>query len=469
MKTSIGSFIIALFLCAVQPLEAKIWLPSVLSDHMVLQQESNITIWGWTTATSETISVSGSWNNEKVSVEAYQGKWTLQLQTPKAGGPYTLTISGHEQLVLEDVLIGEVWVASGQSNMEWTPKHGLLNAETEIEAAQWPSIRFFQIDKQIADHPQENSSGHWVVCSPESMQDFSSVAYFFGRELHTKLSVPVGLISTNWGGTPIETWIPEALIHEDKELKEAAEQLTPRAWWPHGAGLAFNAMVYPLVNYQIAGCIWYQGESNRENASSYYTSFPVLIRSWRKLWKKDFPFYFAQIAPFKYDKPESIGAAIVRDAQLQTMLTVPKTGMAVTNDIGNLENIHPINKQEVGRRLALWALAKDYQVKSLGYFGPLYRNMEVDKNKIILSFDHTGSGLMKKGKTLTHFTIAGEDQVFYPAKATIKDNQVIVRASEVKKPVAVRFAFTDTAEPNLYNSLGLPASAFRTDTWNINP
>ncbi|WP_136468363.1 sialate O-acetylesterase [Flagellimonas onchidii] len=223
-----------------------------------------------------------------------------------------------------------------------------------------------------------------------------------------------------------------------------------------------------MLNYDIAGAIWYQGESNRANSKSYYKSFPLLIESWRNLWDKDFPFYYVQIAPFDYDKDKKdIKAAVVRDAQLYTMLSVPYTGMAVTNDIGNLKNIHPTNKQEVGRRLALWALAKTYGVKDVEYSGPIYKSMEVKRNKIILTFDHAESGLSIKGKALKEFYIAGADKKFYEAKARIKGDKVEVYSSKVKKPEAVRFAFDDKALPNLMNNEGLPASAFRTDTWEI--
>jgi len=459
-------FIILLF-CSTQDSFAKIWLPSILSDNMVLQQNSEVTIWGWTTNTSEKISVIGSWNNVTVTTDAYQGTWSLKIKTPKSGGPFTLRIEGHEKIEIQNVLLGEVWVASGQSNMQWTPTQGLLNAEEEIDLAEYPNIRFFQVDQHTALYPQENTPGKWVECSSETMKDFSSIAYFFAKNIHDKLSIPMGMISSNWGGTPIETWIPSDLINENEELKEAATKVEEKPWWPNDAGLAYNAMIYPLSKFSIAGCIWYQGESNRQNPNSYYTSFPLLIKSWRKLWQKDFSFYYAQIAPFKYGKMDAIDAAIVRDAQLTTMLNTAKTGMAVTNDIGNLENIHPINKQEVGRRLAIWALTKDYGVEKLEHSGPIYRSMEIKKNKIILSFNHADNGLIKKGKHLTNFTIAGADKVFKIAKAKIVGNTIIVSVKNVKNPVAVRFAFTDTAEPNLFNTEGLPASAFRTDSWKL--
>ena len=444
---------------------AKLWMPSILSDNMVLEQKSEVTIWGWTTHTSEAIHVMGSWNNVQVSTEAYQGVWSVKLPTPIAGGPYSITVEGHENLTIHNVLIGEVWLASGQSNMEWTPMQGLLNVEEEIANANYPNIRFFQVDRHRSRHPQDNTPGYWVECTPKTMKHFSSVAYFFGKKLHEKLGTPMGLINASWGGTPIETWIPAEKIHGDKELSEAATKIEEKAWWPNEAGMAYNAMIHPLLNFEIAGCIWYQGESNRQNANSYYKSFPLLINTWRNIWQKDFAFYFAQIAPFKYNAVDAIDAAIVRDAQLQTMLTVPNTGMAVTNDIGNLENIHPINKQEVGKRLALWALAKTYGVNHMEFSGPIYSSMEIKGNKIILEFDHADNGMELKGSKLTDFTIAGSDKVFYRAKAKIVGNTIVVSAPEVKEPVAVRFAFTDTAQPNLFNSEGLPASAFRTDSW----
>lgn len=447
---------------------AKIWTPTILSDNMVLQQQSQATIWGWTTATSETITITGSWSNIEVTAKAHQGVWSAQLPTPMAGGPYTLTIKGHEEITFSNVLIGEVWIASGQSNMQWTPNMGLDNAEEEIKNANYANIRFFQVPQHKSSTRQDDTPGEWVSCSPETMQNFSSVAYFFGRRLHKNMEVPIGLISSNWGGTPVEVWIPEELIDKDSELKGAAKQIDEYEWWPHLPGTTFNSMIHPLLKFNIAGAIWYQGESNRANSKSYYKSFPLLIESWRNLWKKDFPFYFAQIAPFDYDKEKKdIKAAVVRDAQLHTMMNVSNTGMAVTNDIGNLKNIHPTNKQEVGRRLALWALAKTYGVKDVVFSGPVYKDMEIKKNKIILSFDYADDGLKMEGKTLKEFYIAGADKQFVEAKARIKGNTVEVSSSKVKKPVAVRFAYYDKALPNLLNNSGLPASAFRTDTWEI--
>ncbi|TMU50597.1 sialate O-acetylesterase [Flagellimonas algicola] len=463
-----GRLAFFIFLCCTNLALAKIWTPTIISDNMVLQQQSTTTIWGWTTHTGETITISGSWDNIEVKTKANQGVWSAQLPTPTAGGPYTVTVKGHEELILSNVMIGEVWIASGQSNMQWTPNMGLDNVKEEIAAAHYPNIRFFQVPQRKSDTPQDDTPGQWSACTPESMQNFSSVAYFFGRKLHNDLSVPVGLISSNWGGTPVEVWIPDALIEQDADLGPAAKKVPANQWRPEKPGDCYNAMIHPLSKFNIAGAIWYQGESNRANSKSYYKSFPLLIKSWREQWNKEFPFYFAQIAPFDYDKEKKdIKAAVVRDAQLYTMKSVPNSGMAVTNDIGNLKDIHPINKQEVGRRLALWALAQTYGVKDLTYSGPVYKSMEIKKNKIILDFEHAENGLKMEGKTLQEFYIAGEDKEFHEARARIKGNRVEVSSRNVKVPVAVRFAFYDKALPNLFNQEGLPASAFRTDDWEI--
>ena len=456
-----------LLLLSVANSYAEIWLPSILSDNMVLQQESNVTIWGWTTATSEEITVYGTWNNEKVTTKAHQGVWSIQLPTPKAGGSYSVMVEGHDKLEIRNVLIGEVWLGSGQSNMQWSPNAGLVNKEEEIKNAHYPEIRFFQVLQQISDTPQDQLKGKWVVCTPETMADFSSVLYFFGRELHQKLGIPVGLVNSSWGGTPVEVWLQKELITNDAELKKAAEKQGEVAWWPKDPGTAYNAMIHPITKFDIAGWLWYQGESNRVDPASYYKSFPLMIKSWRAEWGQELPFYFVQIAPYKYEDPKGTTAAQVRDAQLYTMKNVANTGMVVTNDIGNLEDIHPINKQDVGHRLALWALTKTYGNKELDYSGPLYKSMEIKNKKIVLGFDHAEKGLQKKGKELQEFYIAGDDRVFYNAKAKIEGSTITVSSPKVKNPVAVRFAFTDGALPNLFNAAGLPASAFRTDDWEL--
>ncbi len=463
------SAILLFFVLAWNICPGKLWLPSILSDGMVLQRESTATIWGWSTDTysNETITVTGSWNAQGYSTKPDQGMWSVEIPTPAAGGPYTLTIRGHETIVLNDVKIGEVWICSGQSNMEWTPLQGLLQAEEEIRQAQYPDIRFFFLPKHKADTPQDDTPGYWAACSPETMSHFSSVAYFFGRKLHQELDIPIGLVNTSWGGTPIETWMRRDLIEGDSALKASSEAIRRYAMWPNDAGVTYNAMIHPLLRLDIAGVIWYQGESNRVNAPAYYRLFPLMIQSWREAWARDFPFYFVQIAPYKYDADNRIDAALVRDAQLHTLAVVPNTGMVTTHDIGDLEDIHPHNKQAVGHRLALWALAKTYGRKELPFSGPLFSSMEIDRQRAILHFRYAENGLVKKGEVLREFEIAGDDRIFHPAEARIAGNTVVVSSPQVRKPVAVRFAFSNTAQPNLYNEAGLPAPAFRTDGWEI--
>jgi len=446
-------------------IKATIWTPSVISDNMVLQQNSECIIWGWTDKASEKITVTGSWNGEAVTVKAYQGIWSVKLKTTAGGGPYTLTIKGHQTIILKNVMLGEVWLLSGQSNMHRTPMQELNNKEEEIRNANYNNIRLFNVPLHQSATPQDNTPGEWQECTPETIKGFSSVGYFFGREIHKTLSVPVGLINASWGGTPIKVWIENSVLKSHSALYEEVKKIGVAPWWPDNPGSTYNSMIYPFVNYNIAGALWYQGESDRQIPETYYQTLPLLIESWRKDWGMEFPFYFVQIAPFNYNDTTNIQAAIVRDAQLQTMLNVPNTGMAVINDIGELKNIHPANKQDVGKRLALWALAKTYGVKDIVFSGPVYKSMEIKKSKATLHFDYVNGGLMQKGKELKEFYIAGADRKFYPAKAKIKGEVVEVWSKEVKKPVAVRFAFTNSALPNLFNVAGLPASAFKTDNW----
>ena len=463
MKRSIFTFVLLL---ALIPLHAAIWTPAIISDNMVLQQNSECTIWGWTDKTSEKITVTGSWNNIPVSVKAYQGLWSVKLKTGSAGGPYTVTIKGHEAIVLKNVMLGEVWLLSGQSNMHRTPMQELNNKEEEIKNAKYPAIRFFNVPLHQSGTRQDDTPGRWEECTPETFKTFSSAGYFFGREIHQKLNVPVGLINSSWGGTPIKVWIRDSVLRSHKELYEQVKKIQKTPWWPDRPGSAYNSMIYPFIKFNIAGALWYQGESDRQVPETYYETLPLLIEAWRKDRGKEFPFYFVQIAPFNYKQDTTnIQAAIVRDAQLQTMLTVPNTGMVVTNDIGELNNIHPADKQDVGKRLALWALAKSYGVKDIVFSGPVYKSMEVKRNKAVIHFDYVDGGLMQKGKVLKEFYIAGADKKFYPAKARIKGDTVEVWNKKVKKPAAVRFAFSNTALPNLFNKAGLPASAFKTDNW----
>ncbi|RDV14986.1 sialate O-acetylesterase [Pontibacter diazotrophicus] len=439
-------------------------VPAIFNDHMVLQQNAEVTIWG-SGKSGEEVTVTGSWDNKPVKTKASNlAKWSVKLKTPAAGGPYTVTIKGYNTIVINDVLTGEVWLASGQSNMEWSAAAGIDKAEQEIPKANYPEIRFFSVAHQTADGPQLDLKGEWVVSTPETMKHFSAIGYFFGRELHHELNVPVGVINSSWGGTPGEVWVNPEVIAGDPVLTKAAAQQKEVEYGPIQPGKAYHAMIAPLIPYRIAGALWYQGESNTSAPEAYATLLPALINNWRSEWGYDFPFYFVQIAPYKDYGPYA--GALLRDSQRKSLNT-PGTGMVVVSDIGNNDDIHPRNKLDVGKRLANLALNKTYGKTERPASGPLFRDMKVEGRKVRLFFDYAENGLVSKGKALTNFEIAGEDQNFVKADARIEGNTVVVQAKSVKNPVAVRYEWSNAVNPNLYNKAGLPASSFRTDNWPV--
>ncbi len=643
---------IGVLVCAVIA-RADVKLPAIFGDGMVLQQKSSVTLWGWA-APGEKISVKGSWQWSGTTAKAdADGRWKLKLKTAKAGGPHTLTINGSNEIILKDILLGEVWICSGQSNMEYTMamlRTDAINAD--IAKADYPQIRLFTVKKAVSAVPLDDVDGQWLLCSPSTVGNFSAVAYYFGQKLHNELKVPVGLISSNWGGTKSEVWNSREALMKFDRFKDQVEQLgrpeyeaaakekyqkavdewqqkvaqldtglqqewfkpqldesdwktmelpgiwentemgamdgivwfrrntnLPPSWakaemelrlgavddvatvWFNGVSLGttygwnqprvyripqsalhvgtnsivvrvvdtggeggfissaddmrigppgsdvktgatiaktwkykigykgavpaspdqseasgmpnqgtptalYNAMIAPIVPFRIAGAIWYQGESNCYDAMLYRTLFPALITDWRNQWDQgDFPFYYVQIAPYGYG-PGTYSQAL-REAQMMTLDAVPNVGMAVTMDIGEEKDIHPKNKQDVGDRLARWALAKDYGRKDVVFSGPIYKSMKVERDTIRLSFKYADGGLVARGGPLTDFMIAGEDRNFVPAKAVIEGNNVVVSSSDIKNPVAVRYGWNDWTCPNLFNAAGLPASSFRTDDWPI--
>jgi sialate O-acetylesterase len=445
--------------------QADIRLPKIFGSHMVLQQQMPLKVWGWAGA-GEQVSVSLAGQTQTVVTDS-AGHWQVILQPLRAGGPHKLIVEGKNRIELEDVFIGEVWIGSGQSNMQW-PVSRSMNAQEEIANANWPKIRLFTVTRRIAETPQEDCEGKWVLCSPETISDFSAVLYFFGRKLHQELEVPVGLINSSWGGTVAEAWTSREALEGDEDFRpilERGAKFDPKT--PNQPAVLFNGMIHPLLNFAIRGVVWYQGESNCARAEQYQKLFPTLIQDWRKRWGQgEFPFYFVQLAPFRYRNADPRNAAELREAQRLT-LRLPHTGMVVTTDIGDVNDIHPTNKQEVGRRLALWALAKTYGKADLVYSGPLYREAKIEGNKIRIFFDHVDGGLVVKGNELTYFQIAAADGEFKPAKAVIDGDTVVVWSDEVANPVAVRFGWSDDAEPNLFNAAGLPASPFRTDNFPL--
>ncbi|WP_246849967.1 sialate O-acetylesterase [Rufibacter roseolus] len=459
---SLGKLFMGLLLAAGTTSAGAVSLPSIIGNHMVLQRNAEVTIWGWG-KTGEEVTVTGSWDNKPMKVKTDNlAQWSVKLQTSGVSGPQTVTVKGYNTIVLEDVLLGEVWLCSGQSNMEWSANAGIDNAEKHIAEANYPSIRFFQVGHRTADAPQLDVQGQWVVCTSETMKHFSAIGYFFGRELHHNLKAPVGLINSSWGGTPAEVWLSASAISTNPVLADAAAKRKEVEWGPVQPAKAYNAMIAPLIPFRLAGALWYQGESNVDAPEVYAQMLPALIKNWRTEWKNEFPFYFVQIAPYKYGGAEEWPR--LAEAQLKT-LSVPNTGMAVIHDVGNVDDIHPRNKLPVGQRLAALALNKTYGKKDVPASGPIYREMKKEGNKIRLYFDNAEQGLIAKGKELIHFEIAGEDQNFVPAKARIDGKTVVVSAKEVKNPVAVRLGWSNSANPNLFNKAGLPASGFRTDNW----
>lgn len=482
---------------------AQVKLPALVGDNMVLQQNTKVNLWGWASP-NEKINIQLGWQNTPLAITANpDGTWKTAVNTPQASEkPYDITIQSSNKITLHNVLIGEVWICSGQSNMyfpvgkeEGTWKTGVKNYEEEIANATYPNIRIFTVLTKASPKPLDDVTGSWAACSPNNVKTFSAVAYFFGRNLYQKLNIPIGLISSSWGGTKAEAWTSQNVLEENpdflsilendaKNEKLFQEKLEsyyqnlkkeriannndlsktelkkPKKEENKTSYVLYNAMLHPLINFTIKGAIWYQGESNAEQAYLYRSLFPAMVKNWRSDWNQgDFPFYYVQIAPHKGQNPD------IREAQLLSLKNIPNSGMVVTTDIGNATNIHPIDKQTVGFRLALIARAKTYNETNLVYSGPIYNHMKIKKERVQLFFDYADSGLVKNGDVLKEFEIAGEDQQFYPAEAKIDGKTVVLSAPKVKKPVAVRFAWKAVPEPNLFNKENLPASPFQTDDW----
>ncbi len=467
-----------------KPQEKTFRLAGLFSNHMVLQQQTDAAIWGRAKA-NQKVTIQPSWMEESVTttVDA-DGKWKTTVPTPEAGGPFQIHFeSGDETQVLKNVMSGEVWICSGQSNMQWRMKgFGVDHFKEAVVKAKQPNIRYSLIPQVIALEPQEDVKTSWSICSPKTVLNFSATAYFFANKLDQELDgIPIGLISTNWGGSPAEAWInQQSLLEHCPEFAPVYEEYAgmieetgvtyqgrkrPKKV-KHGLpSVLYNSMIHPIAPFTCRGVIWYQGESNVEDPEQYQRMFPELIQSWRAEWGQgDFPFYYVQIAPFRYlDK--KLPVALLRESQFKT-LEVPNTGMVVTMDIGNPTNIHPKQKQPVGERLALLALAKEYGRSDLVYSGPQYVSHEVEGNQIRLQFEYVEDGIASRDdKPLSHFTIAGADQVFHPAVAEIDGQTIVVQSNKVANPVAVRFAWGNADEPNLMNTAGLPSSSFRTDDW----
>ena len=487
---------------------AAVALASPFTDHAVFQRERPVPVWG-TADAGETVTVTCG-AISATAVAAADGTWKAELAPLPVGGPYNLTVSGSSTIVLKDVLVGDVWLCSGQSNMAFGLSRAINHAQ-EVAQANHPKIRFFKVGSPAAEQPQSTCTGTWQICTPKSAPGCSAVAYFFARELHQTLDVPIGLITSAWGGTPAESWTSRPTLEAsaefravfpawDKTVADSPKALeryrtVELAKWEKDAAAAkaagkpepkkprepngpntphlrptalYNGLIAPLVPYSLRGVIWYQGEANAAGtrAEAYRRLLPLMIANWRTAFGNDFPFYLVQLANFGPDLAKVpsdpwpvVPWAILRESQAVVAATVPKSGLAVAIDVGNPEDIHPANKQDVGRRLALVALAKDYG-KTVEYSGPVAKAMTISGTMIEVTFDHA-QGLAAQSGELQGFTLAGEDGRFRPAKAVISGSTVQVSCPEIIKPVAVRYAWANSPTCNLVNQAGLPAVPFR--------
>ena len=455
---------------------ADVKLPSIFGNGMVLQREQPIAVWGWADP-NERVSVKLKDQQQQV-LAGTDGKWKVTLSAEPAGGPFQLEVQGNNKLTFSDVLIGEVWICSGQSNMGWTVSRS-INAEQEIATANYSKIRHVLIPRGTSGVPLDNivEPTQWKTATPENVGDFTAVGYFYARELYETLGVPIGLINSSWGGTRVETWTSKEALAKDRSLRKAvrafeavpvdsvAANKKPNAY----PTLLFNAMINPLIPYTIRGVIWYQGEGNATRAYQYRKSFPIMITDWRKQWGLgDFPFYYVQLPGYKASGGNSeTGStwAELRESQDFTR-SLPRVGQVITIDIGETNSLHPLNKQDIGKRLAAIAFHDTYGYSAV-FSGPIYRMHCIKGSQVIVDFDHVHGGLVTHGGTdVVGFEIAGRDKVFRSAKAIIQGNQVIVTSTEVSKPKAVRYAWADDPRiSNLFNREGFPAAPFRTDKW----
>lgn len=464
MKKSLYLVITALFISF--STWANVNLPAIFSDNMVLQRNADVKIWGWARPFEE-VTITPSWTEEQFKVKPTNGGyWEVTIPTNEAKGPQTLHFKGWNQLELKNILLGEVWLVSGQSNMEWTMRSGIKNKELAKELADNENIRFFTVVNRTAEAPQIDLKGNWAVSSPTTYQDFSAVAYFFAHRLQEELGedVPVGIIHSSWGGSSVETWMPTERVMQDEKFEKALSMLPEVPWAPYPAGCIYNAMLAPIIGYPIQGVLWYQGEANVVNAEYYHELLAALIKSWRDAWDVQFPFYFAQIAPYKYEK--EFEGVKVRDAQRRTVLSVPKTAMVMTSDIGNVEDIHPRNKLDVGKRFGDIALNQVYG-KDVAIGEPGFDGFEVKGSKAILKLKNNEGLYVAKENNSSQFELAGADGKFYAAKMKLKNNQIILSSKEVKEPVHVRYSWGNTSTSNIFNALGLPLSSFTTEDYEV--
>ncbi|MFV0564734.1 MAG: sialate O-acetylesterase [Flavobacteriaceae bacterium] len=459
-------------------IHAEIKLPALFTDNMLLQQQMEAPIWGWAN-NNENITISTSWNSKTYQVTADKlGQWKTTLQTPKAGGPYIISVSnGNETKTIKNVLIGEVWLCSGQSNMEMPLKgfsgQPVKGGNEAIVRSNNKNIRFITVPRATVLQPKTDFEGAWEIASPKTASNFSATAWYFGALLQETLQVPVGLIVVSYGGSNIEAWMNEQMLKDfDLELKRPKTESDLKSNPNRVPTTLFNGMLSPVIGYGIKGAIWYQGESNYERPFQYANLFKKMVSSWRELWGQgEFPFYFVQIAPFDYarfhpnDKKEKYNSAYLREAQLKASKTINNSGMAVLMDVGEFGNIHPADKEKGGNRLAFFALAKTYGLEGFEYESPEFNAMEIKGSTVTVAFSNVPNGITAYDKDVLGFEIAGKNKVFYPAQAVLRRKSVVLSSPQVETPVAVRYLFKDFTKAEIFSTGGLPMSSFRTDNW----
>ncbi|MGC4102830.1 sialate O-acetylesterase [Ferruginibacter sp.] len=468
------SFLI--FLLCSGSLSAKVQLPSFFSDGMVLQQQANAAIWGWSKA-GGAVKITTSWNKKTYSFIADdKGKWAGKLATPAAGGPYTISISDGEPVTINNILIGEVWLCSGQSNMEMPMKgfkdQPIYGSNDAVFNSTNDQIRTYVVPRAVERFTKDTSkTSSWKTANPENISNFSATAYYFGRLLQQQLKVPVALILNSYSGSPAEAFMSADALKAFPEIAIPSPTGTEKLSNKNATTL-YNGMIHPFVGYTIKGCLWYQGESNYDRPDQYEKLFPAMVQEWRTEWGQgNFPFYFAQIAPYAYsslpagNRNEKLNSAYLRDAQRRSLASIPNSGMVVLMDVGDEKTIHPFNKEIVGKRFAYLALGDTYSSKGFAYQSPLYDSISVTGNVATIKFKNVPNGLTSYTKPLTQFEIAGADKTFYPAQAVIAKGMIQVSSPLVATPVAVRYAFKDFIVGELFSVEGYPVSSFRTDEW----
>ena len=465
-------FLLTALFTAATTISAKVVLPKIFASGMVMQQQTDANPWGEAKADA-TVKIATSWNKKTVSVKAgNDGKWTAKIQTPAAGGPYYITFNDGEKTVIDNILVGELWICSGQSNMEMPMKgfknQPVENAVEDILHSGDSKMRLFTVKRTSLFQPASDVVGEWKEASPEAVRNFSATAYYFGRELRRMLNVPVGLIVTSWGGSSCEAWMNRDWLKAFPQIELPASQETIKSK-NRTATVLYNGMLRPLIGVSMRGVIWYQGEENVSRSGYYADLFSRMIKGWREEWKEgDFPFYYCQIAPYDYN---IIGwgqynSAFLREQQAKAEKMNKNVGMACLMDAGLEYGIHPRKKQLAGMRLALLALDKTYGIKGITSETARYKDVEFKGDTAVITFERAGMWVYgKDGLKSDLFEVAGEDRVFHPAKAWIERSKLYVKCDEVKKPVAVRYAFKDWADGDLFCD-GLPVSSFRTDNWD---